>query len=486
MPVPPLRLSAANDAPVRAGGDFVLYWMIASRRLRWSFALDRAVELATDLGKPLVVLEALRTGYPWASDRLHRFILDGMAANLREAEGKTLLYYPYVERAEGEGSGLLEALAARASAVVTDEFPGFFLPRMVAAAAARLPVRVEQADASGLLPLRASDRAFPTAYAFRRHFQKVFREHLALPKANPFARVSLAPPKALPKAILKRWPPATLSELEDAALPAALPIDHGVAPVAYRGGAAEGAGVLKAFVARRLARYGEERNQPEADAASGLSPYLHFGHVSVHEAFRAVTAAEGWTPLRLAEAASGKREGWWGLGASAEGFLDELLIWRELGYGFCFHRPADYDRYESLPDWARASLERHAADARPHRYTPEELERAETHDPLWNAAQRQLLREGRIHNYLRMLWGKKILEWSGSPREALATLIHLNNRHAVDGRDPNSYTGIFWTLGRFDRPWGPERPIFGVVRYMSSESAARKLSVKGYLARYGA
>ncbi len=192
----------------------------------------------------------------------------------------------------------------------------------------------------------------------------------------------------------------------------------------------------------------------------------------------------GWDPGRVVGVRpNGKREGWWGLPGPAEAFMDELFTWRELGYGFCHYRP-DYDQYESLPDWARASLDAHADDPRPHRYELADLERAATHDPLWNAAQRQLVVEGRIHNYLRMLWGKKILEWSPSPRTALATLIELNNKYAVDGRDPNSYSGIFWTLGRFDRPWGPERPIFGVIRYMTSQSTARKFKVGDYLATW--
>ena len=165
--------------------------------------------------------------------------------------------------------------------------------------------------------------------------------------------------------------------------------------------------------------------------------------------------------------------------------MDELLTWREVGHGFCHYRD-DFDRYEALPGWARNLFDAHASDPRPHCYRLDELEHAATHDPLWNAAQRQLVAEGRIHNYLRMLWGKKILEWSPSPRAALAALIELNNKYAVDGRDPNSYAGIFWTLGRFDRPWGPERPIFGVIRYMSSDNTARKVRVKNYLTRWSA
>ncbi len=214
-----------------------------------------------------------------------------------------------------------------------------------------------------------------------------------------------------------------------------------------------------------------------------MSPYLHFGHLSVHEIFSAIVHRQTWKPENLCAEAEGKREGFWGISPSVEAFLDQLLVWRELGYNMSFRRD-DFDRFESLPDWAKATLSKHEADPRPHLYLAEEFEAARTHDPLWNAAQTQLVREGRIHNYLRMLWGKKILEWSASPREALETMIELNNKYGVDGRDPNSYSGIFWTLGRYDRPWGPERPVFGVVRYMSSRIAARKLRLRDYLDKY--
>jgi deoxyribodipyrimidine photo-lyase len=193
---------------------------------------------------------------------------------------------------------------------------------------------------------------------------------------------------------------------------------------------------------------------------------------------------EGWLgdlPLR----ATGAKAGWWGVSAPAERFLDELVTWRELGFNLTSKR-ADYAAFESLPDWARRSLEHHADDPRDFVYTSDAFERAQTHDPLWNAAQRQLMVEGRIHTYLRMLWGKKILEWSPTPREALTTLVELNNKYALDGRDPNSYSGIFWVLGRYDRPWHPERPVFGVVRYMSSANTARKMRVKNYLRRFAA
>ena len=238
---------------------------------------------------------------------------------------------------------------------------------------------------------------------------------------------------------------------------------------------------MQHFLVKLLPQYTELRNEPAADATSGLSPYLHFGHIAAHEIFYRLAEQEHWSPESLAHNAAGKKEGWWGMSPSAEAFLDQLVTWRELGFNFCAHRD-DYDQFDSLPDWARATLARHAGDRRAYVYSLDEFAAAGTHDPLWNAAQRQLLVEGRMHNYLRMLWGKKIIEWTATPQDALDIMIELNNRYALDGRDPNSYSGIFWVLGRYDRPWGPERPIFGTVRYMSSENTARKLDVRPYLA----
>jgi deoxyribodipyrimidine photo-lyase len=483
--VPAIRVRACNREEVRPDGDFVLYWMTACRRLGWSFALDRAVEHARRLGKPLVILEPLRCGYRWANDRIHRFVLEGMAEHAERLAGSDVLYHPYVEPEAGAGKGLVEALGRRACVIVADDDPAFFLPRMVAAAAAKVPVRLEAVDSNGLLPLRAADKDYVTAAHFRRFLQKVLPEHLEhAPAEDPLAEPLPPRLKTLPAEILRRWPAASKKLLAGGSL-AGLPIDHSVPPVTgVRGGDGAGKRVLERFLDERLERYGEGRNDPGDEVTSALSPYLHFGYVSPHQTFAAVAARERWTPERLAGRATGAREGWWGMSPAAEKFLDEAVTWREVGYNMAAHRE-DFERYESLPHWARATLGKHEKDPRPHLYSQEEFEAAATHDEIWNAAQGQLREEGRIHNYLRMLWGKKVLHWSRSPREALEILIDLNNQYALDGRDPNSYTGIFWCLGRYDRPWPPERPVFGTVRYMSSESTRRKFKVDGYVKRWG-
>jgi deoxyribodipyrimidine photo-lyase len=476
--VPEARVRAVNGAPVRSG-EVVLYWMVAARRPRWNYGLQRAVGHASALGKPLVVLEGLRCDYPWASARMHRFVMDGMAHNRAWFERKGVTYLPYVEPGPGEGRGLLAALAARACVVVTDESFGFFQGRMVAAAAAQLPVRLEAVDSSGLFPVWSAPRAFPTARGWRGFLHRNLEPHLAeRPAADPLEGAAL-PGYALPEALRRRWQGLALETPAEA-----LPVDRSVAPTGERGGAGAAQRRLAWFLEEQLPRYADRRNQPTNTAASGLSPHLHFGHLSAHELFWSVAEREGWDFGRVDPGEAGKREGWWGMSPGAEGFVEQLSTWRELGFNGCAHLEG-WERYESLPGWAQRTLAEHAGDPRPSLYELPQLAAARTHDPIWNAAQRQLLREGRIHNYLRMLWGKKILEWSSSPRAALEALIALNNRYALDGRDPNSYSGIFWVLGRYDRAWGPERPIFGKILYMSSENTARKLDLKGYLARYG-
>jgi deoxyribodipyrimidine photo-lyase len=485
--VPALRICDANAQPLRADGDYVLYWMIAARRTRWSFALERALEHARAFGKPLLVFEALRVDYRWASDRFHRFVLDGMSERGSRLERAGIHYFPYVEPIAGAGKGLFESLAARACVVVTDESPGFFLPRVVARAAQRTSVRVESIDGNGLLPLRAAPRVYERAFDFRRHVQKTLVSHLAdAPLPDPLAslrRAPLPPLASLPRDLLARFPPASPALLAGApAALAALPIAHDVPPVSCRGGARAARARLAQFLDSRLARYAE-RNHPDADAASGLSPYLHFGNLSAHEVFAAVAEHEDWSPDRVAPRVTAKARGFWGMSEAAESFVDQLVTWRELALHTAHFRP-DSDQYDSLPTWARGTLEKHSSDRRAHRYDRAALESAETHDVLWNAAQRELVREGRMHNYLRMLWGKKVLEWAASPREAFEILLTLNDKYALDGRDPNSVAGVAWVFGRYDRPW-PERPIFGVVRSMTSESARKKLHLERYLARFG-
>ena len=501
-PVPTNRIRSLNEQPVNPSGDYVLYWMTSYRRTRRNFALQRAAERAIEFGVGVVVLEALRSDYPWASDRFHQFIIDGMADNEASLAGRPgITYLPYVERSIGQGRGLLGTLGDRACVVVTDDYSNFFIPRMLDVAAGRIGVRLEAVDSNGLAPVHVVGKDYPSAYTFRRYLQKHLPAFLAdVPVEDPVAALADLPTPGVAAEVLERWPRAEVTGGSAGIDLAGIPIDHHIGPTGLTGGQGAAEFRLDLFLRRRLSRYSEERNQPEEEIASGLSPWLHFGHISTHTVLDRLVEHEGlvpgidgsagtaeevgaWIAALSERPTDGKRAGWWGMSASAEAFLDQLVTWRELGFNMAVNRP-DFREYGSLPDWARQTLAEHVDDPRPHIYSLDQFDAAETHDELWNAAQRQLRREGVIHNYLRMLWGKKILEWTWTPHEAADVMIELNNRYALDGRDPNSYSGIYWCLGRYDRPWGPERPIFGKIRYMTSKNTARKVRVGEYLERY--
>jgi deoxyribodipyrimidine photo-lyase len=481
--VPEVRIRSINDRPVRTDGDFVVYWCIAARRSKANFALQRAVELATELGRPLLVVEALRVRLPLGerpAARVRAAGHGGQRGGLRSGGGHLLA----VRRADrGRWQG--HAGGARQARLRGRD--------------RRLPVLLPAAHDRGggrtaARAARSGRRQRPLADARRRQGvwsrvrpaalpAEALPAHLGdFPIGDPLRNLKQAAAE-LPRGFAKHWPRASASLLVgDPAELAKLPIDHEVAAVELRGGAAAAGASLRTFLNTRLPRY-DERSHPDADCASGLSPYLHFGHLSVHQVFAGLAKREEWTRSKIKPTTSGQR-GWFGMSDAAEGFLDELVTWRELGYNYCWQRD-DYEDYESLPDWPKATLHKHSTDPRQFVYSLEEFAQSQTHDPVWNAAQRQLRETGVMQNYLRMLWGKKVLEWTRTPQDAFAILIELNNRYALDGRNPNSYTGISWVFGRYDRPWAPERDVYGVIRYMSSANTVKKLKMKGYLARWG-
>ena len=475
------RLRRLNDRPSRPQGDYVLYWMQVYRRLERNHALDYALRCAEELGRPLVVYEGLRLDYPWASRRLHRFILEGMAANVARAAALGLNYWPYVEKAKGEGRGLLRRLAERACLVVTDDYPCFIVPGQSAALARKAEVPVIAVDSNSLVPLSLLGPPVYAAAHLRPRIHKAFAEawpHRAAKK-----------PRIKDGACRRVRAPFDLWRARDlTAFLEGLPLDASVPPVSGTPGGTQAARQrLRRFLKKRLEGYAEHRSEPrspETGHASGLSPYLHFGHISIEEIVENVLATTGdWSPEELRLHNRGKREGFFCDDPDVNSFLDEALTWRDVGFNWHWSRQEDAHSLQSaLPAWALETLGAHAGDERPWLYTPEEFEAGATHDPLWNAAQRELVATGVIHNYLRMLWGKKVLEWSASPAAAYHTLEQLNNKYALDGRDPSSYTGILWCFGLFDRPWAPERKVLGRIRYMSSENTARKFDLTPYYA----
>ena len=474
------RVRGLGTSRTNPRGDYVLYWMQIARRLERNHALDYALAEAERLGTPLVVYEGLRLDYPWASARLHRFILEGMRDNAATARLLGLNYWPWVERQRGGGRGLLARLAKRAALVVTDDFPCFIVPRQTAALAAQTSTAIALVDGNSAVPLSLLGPVVSRAADLRRRIHKAFAEaweHRAArrPRVGRAAGRRVAPP----------FEPAPLDDIDR--LLSRLPLGASVAPVRETpGGTAAARRRLRRFVSRRLEGYAESHSEPappDEARTSGLSPYLHFGHLSIEEVIeRALASAGPWTAAAVRPDRAGHRAGFYCRDEDVNAFLDEAITWRDLGLHWHWHRAADTATLDAaLPAWALATLGAHTTDRRPWTYPLGALDAAQTHDPLWNAAQRELVATGTIHNYLRMLWGKKVIEWSRTPADAYAALVHLNNRYALDGRDPNSWTGILWCFGLFDRPWAPERKVLGRVRYMSSENTARKFRLGPYL-----
>jgi photolyase PhrII len=453
-----LRVHAGREPGPRRG-EFVLYWMQGvAMRSSANLALNFAVEQANLLGLPVLVYQGLRHDYPWASDRFHTFILESAADLYRGFGHRGIQYAFYLETAEPrQPRSPLVSLADRAALVVTDFFPTFIPPRQLKNLRDKTETPVVAIESATVVPLRYHEREYSAARSIRGVLLDALPRHLfPIDDGEPRVRRRVEVPfdELLDDGAL----PARIAELV-----ARCDIDHSVAPSpVVRGGERAARERLGHFLRRGLPNYTDGRRDPNVDATSRLSPYLHFGNISIQEVL--LTARDAGPPTEYAT------------------FLDEALVWRELAHNLCF-RNSKHRTLEAVPQWARQELADHVEDPRPAIYSATTLEKGETHDELWNACQRSLTRDGEIHNYLRMLWGKSVLLWTESPKRALRVLEHLNNKYALDGRDPNSYGGILWCFGRFDRPFY-RRPIFGTVRYMSLKAAADKFDVAAFTRRY--
>jgi len=479
------RVFPRNQKDPNREGDYVLYWMQINRRFHYNYALEYAVGWANKLNKPLLIYEGLNCDYPWASDRIHHFMMEGMEENLQYAKEKGLNYHAYLEDEPGAGKGLLYQLADGACCVISDEYPVFIIREHNEKVGDPLDIPYITVDSNGIIPLGVTDKDPYSAYFFRKIMQKHFIECFTHPpEKDPLDKLENVEVIKLSDDFMNQYPPAEKYFEDFGAFISGLSVRHDISVLDMQGTRKAALGKLGQFINYGLLEYDDKRNDPDENKTSGLSPWLHFGKISEYEIVKSVLdhQPEGWD-LEHITYNNGSTGGFFNGDPNIDGFLDEVITWREVGFHFAHHRP-DYAEFESLPDWALETLKKHASDPREWVYSFEELEQAKTHDEIWNAAQRQLRREGIIHNYLRMLWGKKVMEWTPDPRTALDYLIELNNLYAIDGRDPNSYSGIFWCFGRFDRAW-QERPIFGKTRYMTSDSTRRKVKLKQYLEKYG-
>ncbi|MHC1712093.1 MAG: deoxyribodipyrimidine photo-lyase [Solidesulfovibrio sp.] len=448
MQVYPARIrSLSPHAPTNGP---VVYWMHRDQRADDNWALLAAAATADQNRSPLHVVFTLAPAPPETTARHMDFMLTGLAETEAALREKNI---PLVLLAGDPVATLPTYLAAiKAGVCVTDFSPMRNARRQKAGVAAAFSGQLLEVDAHNVVPcFVASPKREYTAATFRPKLHRLLPEFL-----TPFPEMA-----ARPQANLTGYP---LVDFEAAR--AFVAADPTVPPVAdVTPGSAAAKEALERFVAERLPVYAANRNDPNAEATSGLSPYFHFGHLAPQRAALAALSAKSHAP------------------AGADAFLEELIVRRELADNFC-HYQTHYDSFAALPDWARKTLTEHADDPRPYGYEPAQFEAAATHSALWNAAERQLLREGRIHGYLRMYWAKKILEWSATPTEAIQTALWLNDRHALDGSDPNGVVGVLWSVGGLhDRPWAT-RPVFGQVRYMNERGCRRKFDVAAYIDRY--
>jgi deoxyribodipyrimidine photo-lyase len=439
------RIHRLNEQSKQTG-HYVLYWMQHAQRASWNHALEFAVRQADELHLPVLVYFGLTPEYPRANARHYTFMLQGLQETERHLAEKGIRL---VVQLQSPDRGIV-ALARQAALAVVD---GAYLtpPRRWRQSVARsIHCPLFEVETDVVVPVNiASPKEEYAAATLRPKIHRAL-EHFLEPLVETTPR--LGSPDTDAESIDLSDIPALLKRLR---------VDDSVCPVsAFHGGPTAAASHLEDFLDHRLDRYADERNDPNREVVSQLSPYLHFGQISPLQVALAVRATDS---------------------PAAGDFLEELIVRRELSINFVCYNPA-YETLDALPDWCRRTLEEHASDEREYIYSAREFEAAQTHDPYWNAAQREMVCTGKMHGYMRMYWGKKILEWSPTPTSAQETAIYLNDRYELDGRDANGYTGVAWCLGKHDRPW-KERPVFGKVRYMNDNGLRRKFDADAYVRR---
>jgi deoxyribodipyrimidine photo-lyase len=448
------RIAVRNGAPIDPQGRCVIYWMRRAQRAFDNPALETAIALANAIEKPVVVFFALRPHHPYASVRHYTFMIEGLADTAARLERRRIGFAMRLSESRRTVDDFVRfALTMRPAAIIVDRNPLGSIDGWRNVIPAEIRVPVLNVDANVIVPTTLLEREHYAARTIRPKIHAQL-ERFLVPVSNGKVRVQWRPPRGFTSIAASRDLIGTLG------LDPRVPNTCG-----FVGGTTIALTRLKRFITNDLAHYATRRNAPQLDGTSGLSPYLHFGQIGPHSI--AIAANEADVPE-----------------TDRRAFLEELIVRRELAVNFTTYNRL-YASIESCEPWARSSLARHANDRRPQVYSERRLEQAETHDPLWNAAQRQMVDAGWMHGYMRMYWAKKILEWSPSPRAAYEIAVRLNDRYELDGRDPNGYAGIAWAIGgKHDRAWGPERPIYGTVRYMSAVSTGRKFDSKAYIARW--
>ena len=447
--VDPARIQPLTDVPRHDDGQYVLYWMQQSQRAVHNPALTHALERANEKGCPLLVVFGLMDDYPEANLRHYTFLLEGLQetkAALSDRGIRMIVRH-------GAPDDVALAYAERAATVVTDRGYLRHQKQWRRRVAQEAGCRVVQVEGDVVVPVETvTDKAEYAARTIRPKIHEHLERFVRLPDTVEIEHSStgLDVPEGLPL--------GDVSAVTDQ-----LDLDRSVRPVSalYRGGQSEAERILNTFLETHLDGYDGNRNQVQSSAVSHMSKYLHFGQIS-----------PVWLVQQIRGANAPKED--------VDSYVEEVVVRRELAMNHVHFRPGTYDAYECLPEWARESLDEHAADDREYVYTYEELREGATHDPYWNAAMAEMRETGYMHNYMRMYWGKKILEWSADPERAFERTLRLNNRYFLDGRDPNSYANVAWVFGLHDRGW-KERPVYGKVRYMSRGGLERKADPDAYI-----
>jgi len=441
------RIHTLNDFEF-CRGNYVLYWMQTAQRVSCNHALTCAASIANKLDLPLLVFFGLTNNYPDANLRHFQFMLEGLAETSEELKKRNIKMIVWmIDPVEG-----VVNLAADAAAVITDFGYLKISEDWIYRAALEIKSKFIAVESNVIVPVRsASTNEEYSAATFRPKIKRLINLYL---NRVQDVRVSHTSLDFKFKSVNLNSPASIMDEMN---------IDTSVAPVDWiKGGTSKAVRLLNSFIKQKLDDYPEKRNHPSSDFSSNMSPYLRFGQIS--PVYIAQKILETESPGR-------------------DFFLDELIIRRELSFNFVYYNN-NYDNINSLPAWAINSLLKHESDARRIIYSKIEFEKARTHDIYWNAAQTELLTTGKMHNYMRMYWGKKIIEWTDGPETAFEYMVYLNNKYSLDGGDPNSYAGIAWCFGKHDRPWG-ERSIFGKIRYMNDKGLNKKFNMELYLKKYG-
>lgn len=448
-------------------GEYVLYWMQSTHRLDENWALRAAIRAANRFGRPLLVHQGLDPTYPHAADRHHTFMLQGARETAQRAQEIGINYQFVLRERRDDDRRVVDRLAERAYLVVTDLFPTAGIRERTERFALRAPCRVLAVDSSCIVPSGVFGTAEYAARTIRPKLAKLL-DHALEPVADEVPNVSMSSAlRASLRDTTQRvlLPIANMTDEEIRLAVSRSEIDHDVRAVpATPGGQSAAQLTLQRFLTDGLPQYSAQRGDSSLEeSTSGLSPYLHVGHISSASVVRAARASDA--PA-----------------ASVDAFVQQVSTWRELSYNWCVRTP-NFDQLSALPAWIQKTMQAHVTDPRPQLYDLETLERGETHDEFWNAAQRQLVATGVIHNYARMLWGKTLLLWTPDYETARQWMFYLNDKWALDGRDPNSVGGIMWCLGLWDRPWG-NKPVWGGIRPMVTARVRLKFDTSAYLARW--